>query len=376
MLPAESNLEQWLAVCLEPSQIFSGLSTPEARQILSLADSRSFAAKSMIFCAEDPIEQIHLVSSGRVKTTDSNRAGKEVLLRIHQPGEIVEVTVQGGGIHSLSAYTLEPAVMFVWNTGVFERVVSEFPVLKQNAIRVLKDRTRALEGRFCDLATERVPQRLARLLLQLTCSSDAAKAHTPLNLTCEDLAQMTGTTLFTVSRLLCQWAELGIIQPLRRSVVIEDLPALMRVAEPIDTPSSPALLRTEVGPRLKQDITERLGLYEDTAAREPGARKIRRSAERRSWDRLPIPLTFLIRGTDQAGREFLEIASVTNLSAGGVLAVLRSPVHPGSRISLEAPDSPLRGSPVAPLAATVLRCHPSRQHFVVGARFDNILMTE
>jgi hypothetical protein len=42
---------------------------------------------------------------------------------------------------------------------------------------------------------------------------------------------MAGTTLFTVSRLLTEWAERAIIEPNRKAVVIEDLPALIQVAE-------------------------------------------------------------------------------------------------------------------------------------------------
>jgi len=38
----------------------------------------------------------------------------------------------------------------------------------------------------------------------------------------EELAQMTGTTLFTISRILSKWSEDGFIEPRRESVVIRD----------------------------------------------------------------------------------------------------------------------------------------------------------
>jgi Crp-like helix-turn-helix protein len=41
---------------------------------------------------------------------------------------------------------------------------------------------------------------------------------------------MVGTTQFTVSRVLCQWAAQGIIEPDRKAILIENLEALMEVA--------------------------------------------------------------------------------------------------------------------------------------------------
>ena len=47
----------------------------------------------------------------------------------------------------------------------------------------------------------------------------------------EELAQMTGTTLFTVSRLLCQWEEKGIVSARREAVLVRNLPALIELSQ-------------------------------------------------------------------------------------------------------------------------------------------------
>ena len=41
---------------------------------------------------------------------------------------------------------------------------------------------------------------------------------------------MAGTTLFTVSRLLCEWAAQGIIRPERSAILFENLAGLIAVA--------------------------------------------------------------------------------------------------------------------------------------------------
>jgi CRP-like cAMP-binding protein len=57
----------------------------------------------------------------------------------------------------------------------------------------------------------------------------------PVGLSSEELSQMTGTTVFTASRLLSQWTELGIIRTERRSVLIENLSDLIDLAEGKDS---------------------------------------------------------------------------------------------------------------------------------------------
>jgi CRP-like cAMP-binding protein len=56
-----------------------------------------------------------------------------------------------------------------------------------------------------------------------------------IGLLCEELAQMTGTTVFTVSRLFTQWTESGIIRTERRAVLIENLFELAELAEGKDS---------------------------------------------------------------------------------------------------------------------------------------------
>jgi CRP-like cAMP-binding protein len=89
---------------------------------------------------------------------------------------------------------------------------------------------RELEERFRELATEQVAPRLARQLIRLQ-----EQAHPPQNgkveigLSREGLAQMTGTTIYTVSRLLSDWQAHGLLNSRRESVIISDVQSLRKV---------------------------------------------------------------------------------------------------------------------------------------------------
>lgn len=103
-------------------------------------------------------------------------------------------------------------------------------------------------------------------------------------------------------------------------------------------------------------------------------------AERRDWERLPISIPFFVRGKKGSGEEFLEFATALNLSAGGVLLAMRRYLEPGTELSLEVPIALVNKAQlprsVSLLHATVLRCTPDRQYFLLGLQFDEPLISE
>jgi CRP-like cAMP-binding protein len=84
-----------------------------------------------------------------------------------------------------------------------------------------------LEVRFREICTEKVAPRLSSQLVRLAGQvGRPSNGYVEIGLSQRDLAQLTGTTLFTVSRLLGQWEDLGIVRPLRQGVLVLNLPAL------------------------------------------------------------------------------------------------------------------------------------------------------
>jgi CRP-like cAMP-binding protein len=212
-------------------ELFRGLSLSECGDIAMAARERVFAHGDTIFREGDPIGFVDAVVSGRVKTVRSNRIGKLVILHLAGPGEVLDgLRLSMGSNHPFTAQAMGRSRVLTWDMAVFEEFVRRFPRLQSNATRLLFRRLRMTEGRLHELATERVPQRLARVLLRLIAQSERCESCQPIDLSCEELAQMAGTTLHTVSRLLCSWAAEGIIQPERSAILVENLPGLIHVA--------------------------------------------------------------------------------------------------------------------------------------------------
>jgi len=87
-----------------------------------------------------------------------------------------------------------------------------------------------------------------------------------------------------------------------------------------------------------------------------------------------------VRGRKAGGEEFLEFATALNLSAGGLLLATRRYLEPGTQLSLEVPVALVNKAQlprsVSLLHATVLRCTPDRQYFLLGLRFEEPLIAE
>ena len=94
------------------------------------------------------------------------------------------------------------------------------------------------QARYRELATERVEQRIARTLLRLASQiGERVQRETTmvdLSFTRHDLAEMTGTTLFTVSRTLSEWEKMGFIEAGRERVRIKNPHELVKIAEQTD----------------------------------------------------------------------------------------------------------------------------------------------
>ena len=212
-------------------ELFKCLSLSECREIAMGAQERLFLRGETIFRDDDPVGFVYAVASGRVKTIRSNRVGKLVILHLADPGEVLDgLGLSMGSNHLFTAQALGHCRVLIWDVGVFEGFVRRFSKLQGNVTRSLVRRLRMTECRLHELATERVPQRLARVLLRLIVQSESCESRQPIDLSCEELAQMAGTTLYTVSRLLCSWAAEGIIQPERSAILVENLPGLIHIS--------------------------------------------------------------------------------------------------------------------------------------------------
>jgi CRP-like cAMP-binding protein len=200
-------------------------------RILSFGRSIKIARRQTIFFAGDAVKEVLLLSEGCMKITLLSQTGGAVILRLVGPGEVIgTVGLTEQTTHSASAEALVSSKVVAWNGATFERLLTQFPILRRNTINIMERRLAILEARFRDVSTQQVAQRVARQLLRLLPQvGQRIDGAVEIKLSREDLAQMTGTTLFTVSRLLSGWEEQGLVSLRRLVVVIRNPLGLMGI---------------------------------------------------------------------------------------------------------------------------------------------------
>ena len=188
-----------------------------------------------IFREDDDTNRCWLLVSGLAKIAQSTACGRVIIHRLVVPGELLGGLSAGPGSPALatSAVALEASLVLTIEQPFIDQALLRHPGLGRNAVRLLLQRLRQMEDDHVRLATGKVEERLAELLVRL-----AEKVGRPgpegvqLGLTREDLAQMVGTNHFSVSRQLAQWESQGFLLSRREVVVVVDGPGLLEAARP------------------------------------------------------------------------------------------------------------------------------------------------
>jgi CRP-like cAMP-binding protein len=214
--------------------MFSDILPADYTAILRSGHVKQFDRGVMLHFEGDSVDRVVLQTSGLVKITKVGPAGREVILRLGKPGDVLgaEALFSGARRHHTTAEVFRPCRGVFWDVAVFERLVDHFPVLWDNMVSVFGEHMRELEDRFLEVATERVGSRVALQLLRLIHSiGRPVDSGIEVGLPREELAQMTGTTLFTVSRLISFWEMRGVVIARREAVTVCDINSLRAISQ-------------------------------------------------------------------------------------------------------------------------------------------------
>ena len=236
------------AALLAGAPLFQRLPHHALEELAAATRESRVGSKQRLFCEGEPAREVTLLTAGRVKITQLTSSGDVVIQRISGPGELVSgLSLAVASVHSVTPVALEPCDLLSWESRQFDDFADRYPRLQRNALRILAGRVRDLEERYSELATQRVPVRLARTLLRLMGQIGRPRdGAVVIALSREELGQMIGATLFSVSRILSQWEARGFLKGGREAVAVKDPAGLVSVAEddPLDDASALRTART------------------------------------------------------------------------------------------------------------------------------------
>ncbi|MEM8530531.1 MAG: Crp/Fnr family transcriptional regulator [Chloroflexota bacterium] len=220
--------------------IFQELDEQALQTIQAAAHHIHFERHEILFYQYDPAVRLYVLLSGRVRLFKSSRDGKQTSTRIVGASEVIGISAaMPNTISPLTAQAMEPCDTLAWDQTTFVTFTQLHPFIMGNILRTVSERFADLQQQYLELATERVEQRIAHTLLRLANQFgqfDDRHLHISLSLTHRDIAELSGTTHYTVSRTLHDWQEKGIVDIQHKKVIMFDPVYLSEIAEDPHTP--------------------------------------------------------------------------------------------------------------------------------------------
>lgn len=215
---------------------FKGATDDDVRTIANLGIERAVEEGGFFFLQGDQADYLYILSSGRAKLSQIGPDGQQVNLRILIPGQLFGAigAVQPGAAYPACAQALEDSVAIAVESAAFGRLLEARPHLSFGLMTLMTGYIQEMQERYREMATERVEQRIAHVLLRLAGQSGKRVEEgvlIELKFSRQELAEMSGTTLYTVSRTLSAWEKQGILSTGRERVVITSPHGLVRLAE-------------------------------------------------------------------------------------------------------------------------------------------------
>lgn len=215
--------------------IFQGLSAAVCAAVLAASQTAPAVPGEAYVCQGEPATRFYLLRSGRVRLSQVTPEGQQVIMRFIAPGEEFGIVAVLGRLpYPVTAEAVEPSVALAWGGALFQDLILRHPRIGLNGMAMLAERVQEFQDRLREAGTQRVERRVANALLRLARQAGRAVEGgvlIDLPLSRQDLAEMTGTTLFSVSRVLAAWEERGLVGSARKRISLLSPHALVAIAE-------------------------------------------------------------------------------------------------------------------------------------------------
>ena len=214
---------------------FQGLAPEDLDFILQRARSSRYAKDSAIFEQDEEAKSFFLLLSGHIRVVRTSPEGHQVIARYINEGELFGIAIaMGRTTYPASAVAAVDCVVLAWPNGAWREFQERFPSFGASTYQTIGSRLQETQAQVMEMSTAQVEQRIAGALLRLVKQSgrkteEGIEIDFPISR--QDIAEMTGTTLHTVSRLLSAWENEGLVHSGRQKVTVTDPHALMLVAE-------------------------------------------------------------------------------------------------------------------------------------------------
>ncbi len=222
------------------SALFNELSDDDLTAVMNAGRIIKIPEGEFFFHQGEDADMMYVLLTGRVKLSQVSGDGQQIIIDYFGPGNGLGVIVALSYMeYPLSSEAIEPCTAVGWSRETMRQLMREYPQLGLNGINMIGRRFALLQKRLQEMATERVEQRVARAILRLVRQfgrRTESGVLLDIPITREELAQLTGTNLYSVSRILSKWEQAGYIHTGRKEIILLKAHELVAIAEDLPFP--------------------------------------------------------------------------------------------------------------------------------------------
>ena len=206
------------------------LEQTEYDQLRAVGRRRDLARGEAIFREGETADSVVIVLEGHVKVIATAIEGREIVLGVRGPGELLgDLSAIDGGPRSATVSALDAAGVLIIPRAEFRAFLDRHPRAAVPMLELLARRLREASAREVEFGS---PDTLGRVAARLVELVDAYGEETggvvdvALPLTQQELADWTSLSREAVVKALQAFRELGWIETARRRIIVRDLGAL------------------------------------------------------------------------------------------------------------------------------------------------------
>ena len=215
--------------------LFEQLAPSQVDDVLRSAGSRRYAPGGVVFEQGQTATQFFVLLHGRLRVTQVTSEGQQVVVRMVNPGDLFGIAKALRRLdYPGTATAVSESVVLSWPMSLWNDFLEQYPSLAVNAMQTMGSRLLEAQQRLRELSTEEVERRVAHAVLRLVNQSGKKEeqgVRIDFPISKQDIAEMTGTTLHTVSRILTAWEAAGLVVGGRQKLLVRDPHQLVLIGD-------------------------------------------------------------------------------------------------------------------------------------------------
>jgi CRP-like cAMP-binding protein len=217
---------------------FAAMPEAELDEIVARATAIRIPKGSAVFEQGQAAEAFYVLLHGHLKVVQVTPDGQQVVIRFVVPGEIYGIArALSRPDYPATAIALVDSVTLAWDMAIWDEFMAKHPAFARNVLHMMGQRVQEAHARVREMSTDDVEHRVAHAILRLLRQSGREVEEGLLldvPVTRQDIAEASGTTLHSVSRVLRAWEDAGLVNVGRRKIIVRDSDRLTRIAEQTD----------------------------------------------------------------------------------------------------------------------------------------------